>query len=62
MTADRKGVIVFKTAEDFIESYEELLNRDYREKKERIGREVIDQLYSKSVFDKSVDKLISSLQ
>ena len=62
VTADRKGVIVFKTAEDFIESYEELLNRDYREKKERIGREVIDQLYSKSVFDKSVDKLISSLQ
>lgn len=60
--SDKKGVIIYDSAYDFIESYEKILNRDYRERKEEQGREVIDRLYSKEVFQKSVDKLISSLK
>ena len=59
--ADRKGVIIYETADDFIDSYEKLLDRDYRERKEKLGREVINEQYSKIVFHKSVDKLISTI-
>lgn len=58
---DKKGVIIYESADDFIEAYEKVLNRDYRERKEREGREVIDHLYSKEVFHNAVDKLICSL-
>ena len=59
--ADRKGVIIYETADDFIDSYEKLLDRDYRERKEKLGCEVINEQYSKIVFHKSVDKLISTI-
>ena len=62
VVSDKKGVIVFKSADDFIESYESILNRDYRERKEKLGSEVINRLYSKKAFHQSVDKLISSLE
>lgn len=59
--SDKKGVMVFETTDGFIEAYETILNREYRERKEAQGREVIDRLFSKEIFHKSVDKLISSL-
>ncbi len=60
--SDKKGVIIYKSADDFIESYETILNRDYRERIEKLGSEVINQHYSKEAFHKSIDKLISSLE
>ena len=59
--SDKKGVIVYESADDFIGAYEQILNRDYRERKEKQGREVINRHYSKEMFDKAVDLLISSL-
>ena len=59
--SEKKGVIVFESADDFIEAYEKVLNQEYRERKEEEGRKVIDRLYSKEVFHKTVDTLISSL-
>lgn len=58
---DKKGVIVYESADDFIGAYEQILNRDYRERKEKQGREVINRQYSKEVFDEAVDLLIASL-
>ena len=55
-------MIIYKSADDFIESYETILNRDYRERIEKLGSEVINQHYSKEAFHKSIDKLISSLE
>ena len=60
--SDKKGVIIYESADDFVEAYEKVLNRNYRERKEKQGREVIDHLYSKEVFQNSVDKLISSMK
>lgn len=59
--SDKKGVMVFGSADDFIEAYEIVLNREYRERKEGEGREVIDRQYSKEVFNKAIDLLLSSL-
>ena len=59
--SDKKGVIVYESADDFIEAYEKVLNREYRERKEGEGREVIDRQYSKEVFNKAIDLLLSSL-
>lgn len=59
--SEGKGIIVYKSADEFLESYEKLLKRDYRERKEKEGREVIDYLYSKEAFHMGIDELISSL-
>ena len=58
---ERKGVLIFDTADSFIDAYEAVLDKDYRERQESLGREMITKYYSIESFYSAIDELINSV-
>lgn len=58
---EEKGIVVFHDDVSFINCFEKIQNEAYRKEKEKLGREVIQDFYTRSNFEKATDVVLKNI-